>query len=272
MLKEEYIRQKLAHLFNKEQISALIWLVRESYDQLVKVSDFNELKEIVRVLGVRTSELANAQKKTEQRLDSLTLRVEELAEAQKRTEARVEELAEAQKRTEARVEELAEAQKRTEARVEELAEAQKKTEIQVQSLAGELKKTRKELGGLSITVGYTLENEAFKALPGLLLKEHGIKIKGRLKRTYLKDKYGRDIEVNISGEGKRNGRILTIIGEAKSQLSKRGVDEFIRKKLKRFEGVYDSIFPVLVTHMISSPGVEDYTRKKGIALFFSYDF
>ena len=258
MLKEEYIRQKLAHLFNKEQISALIWLVRESYDQLVKVSDFNELKEIVRVLGVRTSELANAQKKTEQRLDSLTLRVEELAEAQKRTEARVEE--------------LAEAQKRTEARVEELAEAQKKTEIQVQSLAGELKKTRKELGGLSITVGYTLENEAFKALPGLLLKEHGIKIKGRLKRTYLKDKYGRDIEVNISGEGKRNGRILTIIGEAKSQLSKRGVDEFIRKKLKRFEGVYDSIFPVLVTHMISSPGVEDYTRKKGIALFFSYDF
>lgn len=59
----------------------------------VTQDDFKELKEIVADLGV-------AQKRTEQRLDSLAVKVEELAEAQKRTEQKVEELAEAQKHTE----------------------------------------------------------------------------------------------------------------------------------------------------------------------------
>jgi hypothetical protein len=59
----------------------------------VSQDDFKELKDIVADLGL-------AQKRTEQRLDSLAVKVEELAEAQKRTEQKVEELAEAQRRTE----------------------------------------------------------------------------------------------------------------------------------------------------------------------------
>ena len=54
---------------------------------------------------------------TKEDFQDLRKTVSDLAEAQKRTETRLEELAEAQKRTEARVEELAEAQKRTEARL-----------------------------------------------------------------------------------------------------------------------------------------------------------
>lgn len=52
----------------------------------------------------------------------------ELAEAQRRTEERLEALAEAQKRTEERLEALIEAQKRTEERLEALAQAQLHTE------------------------------------------------------------------------------------------------------------------------------------------------
>jgi len=63
-----------------------------------------------------------------------------------------------------------------------------------------------------------------------------------------------------------------IVGEGKSQLSKKGVDEFISKKLKRLEGVYEEIFPLLITYMISEPEVEDYAREKGIAIYYSYDF
>ncbi len=142
------VRQRLETVFNKRQAEVLAEVIDFSYNDLVKVSDFSELKGIVR-------ELAEAQKRTEARVEELAeaqkrteARVEELAEAQKRTEARVEELAEAQKRTEARVEELAEAQKRTEARVEELAEAQKRTEIRVEELAAaqkELAMAQKEL-------------------------------------------------------------------------------------------------------------------------------
>ena len=73
-------------------------------------------------------ELAQAQVRTEARLEALAARVEELAQAQARTEARVEELAQAQARTEARVDALA-------ARVEELAQAQARTEARLDALA-----------------------------------------------------------------------------------------------------------------------------------------
>ncbi|MCX7965952.1 MAG: hypothetical protein N2596_04945, partial [Syntrophorhabdaceae bacterium] len=59
---------------------------------------------------------------------------------------------------------------------------------------------------------------------------------------------------------------------SKSQLSKNDVDDFINRKLKLFKGVYEHIFPVIVTYMISEPDAEEYAREKGIALFYSYDF
>jgi len=245
------IRERLGKAFDEAQAEVLTEVIVEAYDELVKVSDFNELKAIVK-------ELAQAQKESEKRLSRLEIAVEELAQAQKRTEARVEE--------------LAQAQKRTEARVEELAEAQKRTEQELQKLIQEHTKTREQVGGLSNTIGYTLENEAFKALPRLLKEDYGIVIEDRLKRKYITDNRGRPLEINIIGEASRDGRKIVIIGEGKSQLSKKGVDEFIEKKLKKVEGLYEEIFPVLVTHMISEPDAEEYARKKGIALYYSYDF
>ncbi len=79
--------------------------------------------------------LADAQGRTEDRLDRLGQRVEELAHAQTRTEARVEELAQAQARTEARVEELAQAQARTEARLDELSKRVAQLAAQMSELA-----------------------------------------------------------------------------------------------------------------------------------------
>ena len=170
------------------------------------------------------------------------------------------------------VKELAEAQKRTELRVEELAEAQKRTEEELRELVREHKKTRTQLGGISMTVGYRLEDEAYKSLPELLRRDMGLVVEGRLKRQFVTDRMGMKIEVNIIGEAKKNGRKVIIVGEGKSQLSKKGVDEFISKKLKRLEGVYEEILPILITYMISEPEVEDYAREKGIAIYYSYDF
>jgi DNA repair exonuclease SbcCD ATPase subunit len=223
----------------------------------VNKEDFRELKGIVK-------DLAEAQKRTEKK-------IEELAEAQKRTEKRVEELAEAQKRTEKRVEELAEAQKRTEKKVEELAEAQKQTEKEIKTLIKEHKETREQLGGLAMGFGYQLEDLAYKKLPGLLEKDPGITIKDGLKRTYLKDNEGEFIEVNIFGKGEKQGKVVTIIGEAKAQLSKKKVDEFLRKKIKRLDGLYENVFKIIVTYMITSPDVEVYVKEKEIALYYSYN-
>jgi DNA repair ATPase RecN len=235
----------------KEILYSLFEELEKHREKSVSKDEFNELKAIVK-------ELALSQK--------------ELAEAQKRTEKRVEELAEAQKRTEKRVEELAEAQKRTEKRVEELAEAQKRTEEELKTLSRELKTTRKEVGGLSTTIGYTLENESYKKLPKLLEKDFGITIKEKLKRTYVKDISGNEVEVNIFGHGEKGGNPVTIIGEAKSQLSRNDIDRFLKKKFKRLEGLYPEVLLVLVTHMITSSSVEEYMKEKEIALYYSYDF
>jgi len=253
-------------------------LFREEIADTVKRSDFDELKAVVR-------ELVEAQKGSEQRLTRLEAAVEELAEAQKgseqrltRLEAAVEELAEAQKgseqrltRLEAAVEELAEAQKRTEQRVEELAEAQKRTEEELTTLIKGQKEIRQELGGLSHTVGYRLEDESYKALPGLLKQEMGLEIKGRLKRDFVEIGEDRYIEVNIIGEGALNGRFYLIVGEAKTQLKKRDIDEFIKRAddIKRY--IPKEQMRVLVTYH-ASPPVLRYAKDKGIKVFFSYEF
>ncbi len=261
---------------------------------------YEEFQEYRKQTDERFRELAEAQRRTEQRVESLTARVEELTEAQKRTDqriesltARVEELTEAQKRTDqriesltARVEELTEAQKRTDqriesltARVEELTEAQKRTDQQIAELVAvqrqmqlEMQDMRRQLGGLSQTVGYVLENEAMKSLPDLLLRDYGLQVQGRLRRQYVRDASGQPIEVNIFGTATRDGEEYTVIGESKSQLSKRDVDRFLRRTIETLREVYPRVFPVLITHMISEPDAEEYARSLGVALYYSYEF
>jgi uncharacterized phage infection (PIP) family protein YhgE len=130
----------------------------------------------------------------------------------------------------------------------------------------------KQVGGLATTVGYTLENEAYKALPALLLRDHGLQVIGRLKRGYAIDAEGNAYEVNILGEAQRNGQRLTIIGESKAQLSKQEIDRFVRRKLRPLQRIYGTVFPIIVTHMTTSPDVERYAREKGVAVYYSYDF
>jgi len=244
MFTTTYFEYRLGAAFDKKQAKLLAEVVVEAYSELVKTSDFNELKSIVK----------------------------ELANAQQRTEQRVEELTAAQQRTEQRVEELTAAQQRTEQRVEELTTAQQHTETKLQQLIDEHKDTRKQLGGLATTVGYRLEDLAYKGLPPLLERDFGLIVQGKLKRTYITDNQSQELEVNITGQGIIDGKTVTIIGESKSQLSKNHVDSFIRKRLQRFEGVVQGVFPVLVTYMVSSSDVQEYAKKQGVAVYYSYDF
>jgi len=267
MLNTLSIFNELQEVLDNAAAKKLAGIIYNVYDELhntVTKSEFNQLTAVVR-------QLAEAQNRTEIRVEQLAVRVEELAEAQKRTEIRLEELAEAQKRTEIRLEKLA-------VRVEELAEAQKRTEESLLRLSEdqrdmrkELKETRKQVGGLSMTVGYGLEDRAYKAMPGLLQRDFGIEVTSRLTRKFVRDNKGSDIEVNIVGDGLRNNQKILIAGESKSQLSKNDIDRFIKKKLNRLEGIFPDIFPVLITFMIAQPDVEDYAKEKGIALYYSYD-
>jgi len=266
--------------------------LRGEFSDRVTKTDFKRLEDVISALGDKMLELAEAQKRTELRVEELAeaqkrteLRVEELAEAQKRTELRVEELAEAQKRTELRVEELAEAQKRTELRVEELVEAQKRTELRVEELAEAQKKTEetlrevvkkqdrmaKELGGLSNSFGYFLENEAIACLPDILKKKKSIDIQV-MDRRYIVYADGKDDEINIYGEGLENGEKVYVIGESKSQFGKKDADRF-QKLIQRVSGhVRAKICPLIITHS-AHPTVEAYAKKiiPGLEIYKSYE-
>ena len=88
--------------------------------------------------------------------------------------------------------ELAEAQRETQKEVgrldrvmQELAEAQKRTEIEIQKLSKGLDETRGEVGGLSKSMSYAFENEAYRSLPAVLKEKYGIEVKERIIRAEI---------------------------------------------------------------------------------------
>ncbi len=278
MFTSNHIKQKLASAFSDQQADMLAEVVTDAYNTLVKASDFGELKAIVAELAVaqqrteqRVGELAAAQQRTEQR-------VAELAAAQQRTEQRVAELAAAQQRTEQRMDQLIERMDQLTERMDQLAAAQQRTEqtvrelvIRMDQLVEEHRDTRRQLGGLSMSFGYHLENMAYRALPQLLADDYGLIVEGRLKRGYVTDDRGRSVEINILGTARQDERTVTIIGESKSQLSHNDIDDFFQRRVQHLKGTFPNIFPILVTHMTSGPDVESYARQQGVALYFSYD-
>ncbi|MBU6275580.1 MAG: hypothetical protein KGQ61_02975 [Planctomycetes bacterium] len=125
------IRTRLLEQFPEPQATLMATVFVESHDELIHRAEFNELTAVVR----------------------------DLAEAQQRTEARVEELAEAQK-------ELAEAQK-------ELAEAQKQTTWAVKDLAKQVGGLAGALGGSLEDFACDLVPELLEHHQGMVIASAG---------------------------------------------------------------------------------------------------
>ncbi len=229
--------EELKEIFGEEAAIKLLKVFSDLYENLVQMvskEEFNELKEIVGDLGKS-----------------------------------VEELAEAQKRTEMRVEELAEAQKRTEMRVEELAEAQKRTEEEIARLVHRMDTFEDRLEGISNSIGYGLEDASYKALPKLLAERYGLKIESPLVRRYFS--LGRkEIQIDIYGRAKKNGKPLLLLGECKVRPSKREVERFERYARRIGELERTEIFLLFVAYDFP-PKIEHLLQDKGIAYFWSYE-
>jgi predicted nuclease with TOPRIM domain len=124
------------------KLAATLGAIYNDLQQAVTRQDFEELKSAV-------NQLAQAQTRTEGRVNELTLAVNELAQAQARTEERLNQLAQAQARTEERLNELAQAQARTEERLNQLAQAQTRTEERLNQLAQAQARTEERLNQLA---------------------------------------------------------------------------------------------------------------------------
>jgi len=144
----------------------------------------------------------------ETRIDRLEEALTRLAQAQARTEERVTRLEEAVVR-------LAEAQARTEARVEALAQAQARTEGALLTLA-------QQVGRLAETIGFTLEDLAREVAPPYLAQHHRIHV-AQLDRRFL-SAAGEEVEVDLYGEGRRDGTAIVVVGEVRSRIYGRDVE------------------------------------------------
>ncbi|MFH1563074.1 MAG: hypothetical protein ABIF11_06640 [Nitrospirota bacterium] len=281
------IRYKLQEVFAEPQATVLSNVIVEAYNDLIKVSDFNELKGIVKEIveiqkgtDIKMGELAEAQKGTD-------IKMGELAEAQKGTDIKMGELAEAQKESQKEIgrldktmQELAEAQKESQKEIgkldktmQELAEAQKRTEIEIRGLTKGLKETRGEVGGLSKSMSYAFENETYRMLPETLKQLCGIEMKERLIRTEIGGK-----EINILGRAKRDSKDVVVVGEVKLRLDERreskgkNVFEELDEKVAAVQEEYiEEPVKVLVTHY-ATKGFVDKAKEKGIIVVQSFEW
>ena len=194
-----------------------IKVTREEFDKLTSaVKDLaekiNTLAETLNILSSRVDMLAEAQARTEEALSKLSGRVDALAEAQRRTEEQLNTLAK---------------------RVDMLAEAQARTEGSVQQLSNAVRELAVQVGRLSDTVGFGLEDIARVMVPGWFERHMNIYVED-LTPTFINID-GEEVQINLFGIGKRDSEEIVIVGECKSRIYAREVKQFLRmlEKVRR---------------------------------------
>ena len=155
---------------------------------------------------------------------------------------------------------LEEGQARLTEAIQKLTEAQARTEEALQELS-------RQVGRLSDTVGFGLEDIARVVVPGWLYRHEGIELED-LTRKFIKVD-GEELEINLYGEGSKGGAKITILGEAKSRIYSSDVEGFDRlaEKVKRF--VPNNAYKLMFGYYVH-PSAEQEARKRGVTLIASY--
>ena len=246
-------------------------------------------------LTASQNRLAEAQERTEQRIGELTVSQNRLSEAQERTDQRIGKLTEAQERTDQRIEKLTEAQERTEQQIKELMLSQNQTGQQIQELTAMQKRfaesedrlkqsmdglaeaqrqtektlkkyivdheiVKKQMGGLTMSVGYGIEDRLIPKMKAAALHEFGIDVSlvDRRNVVYPDGKYD---EINIYCEGNRSGKPVFIIGEAKALPGKKDFDRFSQLLDRLKQHLKGDIEAFMVGYQYA-PDVESYANRK----------
>ena len=158
------------------------------------------------------------------------------------------------------VQSIAEAQEHTEKRLGELAQAQVRTEKAVKTLATGLTDLRKQVGGLSMAVGYGIEDKLMPHARRFASTEFGMEVKLVDRRNLMYPDGGYD-EVNLYVEGERNGQKAYLIGECKAQPGKKDFKDF-SKRLERIRAhLGGEVLGVLVGYHFD-PEVEAFAQDR----------
>ena len=145
--------------------------------------------------------------------------------------------------------------------VRELAQAQVRTEKELRNLAY-------QVGRLSDTVGYGLEDLGQWILPAYLEKAYGITGIKRCTRKFVAVD-SQKAEIDLYARGKRNGETVVVLGESKNRIGKTEVKNFV-KRLRFLEKVFkETKFPLLFGYW-AHPDAEQLAKDRGIEVICSY--
>ena len=152
--------------------------------------------------------------------------------------------------------------------VKELADAQKRTEFSIQQLTSAINKTNQDLGGLSDSVAYSLENEAYRMLPQYLLQHYQIKISSKMIRTEINEE-----EINIFGIGTKDGKEILLVGEVALKLLNTKKFVQLDRKIKVVQKIHNNkeIFKLLITHY-AKPSIIEKAKRENITVIQSFEW
>jgi len=222
--------------FTEQQAKILVEGAVAIEHDLVNREDFSKLTATVERLADRMGGLAD--------------RMDGLAAAQERTDEQMTRLAAAQERTDGRMDQLAQGMDQLTHRMDQLAESQQsmqrtferfmvRTEEQFTSVRQELRETtgalekkmdasfadvRKQLGGLSLSVGMGLEAYALDRIPRLLEMHCGFKTETVFPEAFTDG--GRVEEIDVVVRGTIAGRPTVVVCEVKTNISQTEVRDF----------------------------------------------
>jgi hypothetical protein len=219
-----------------------------------------DLREGVRGLADGQAELRKAVARLAEGQAELRKAVARLAEDQAELRGVVVRLAEDQAKTRAALRELARQVGETQTALRVLGGLVDETQLVVRELA-------RQVGRLSETVGFGLEDIARVVVPGWLYRHEGIEVEELERRFLTVD--GEEVEVNLYGEGRWDGEPVVVVGEARSRVYARDVVEFdaLAERVRRVVGA--KIYKVLFGYLIH-PSAGREAKKRGVRLIASY--
>jgi len=213
---------------------------------------------VVGLLGIE--DLRSGQARLEEGQARLTEAIRKLTERNDSLERAVQKLVERDDSLEHIVQKLTERHDGLEHAIQKLVEAQARTEEALQELS-------RQVGRLSDTIGFGLEDIARVVVPGWLYRHEGIELEN-LTRKFIKVN-GEELEINLYGEGNKGGAKITILGEARSRIYSsdvKGFDE-LAEKVKKF--VPNNVYKLMFGYYVH-PSAEQEAKKRGITLIASY--
>jgi len=136
----------------------------------------------------------------------------------------------------------------------------------VQTLAQRVDELAQQVGRLGDTIGFTLEDLAREVTPAYLAQHYGMHVPQLDRHFVVLD--GQELELDLYGEGWRDGEAITVVGEVRSRIYGRDVQDTVRRTARLAPQLPGAPVTVLFGFVIH-PSAQDVAQRLGAIVISS---